>query len=69
MTSTTETTEDVMHPTITQATAAERTRDQRARAVARRQVAEIRRSERARRSPAAVRTGRVRRILLAPRAA
>ncbi len=54
-------------PVLTQV--AERARDQRARAAARRQVAEIRRSGRARRSPAAVRTGRVRRILLAPRAA
>ncbi len=69
MTSSTETSEDIMHPTIIQATAAERARDQRARADARRQVAELRRSRRARRLQAAVRTGRVRRILLAPRAA
>ena len=58
-----------MHPVISQIAAAERVRDQRARAAMRQQVAEIRRSGRERRSPAAARTGWVRRILLAPRVA
>jgi hypothetical protein len=62
-------TEDIMHPAIIQAAATERARDLRALATAHGRATDIRRTRRALRSLSAVRAGRARRILLAPRAA
>jgi hypothetical protein len=61
--------EDIMHPAIIQAAAAERTRDRYASATARRHAAEFRRSRRARRPHPVMRASRGARVLRALRAA